>query len=196
MIKSIFYTASSLISLYSLLCFIRIILSWMPSLEYSAVGRILSNICDPFLNWFKRFPFTRIGMLDFSPILAFAVLSLGLNVFTSLAATGKFSLGIVLASLIKILWSYVSFLFNVFIIFLVIRLIYDLFSRYSYSPFWTMIDRFLNPIISWTTRTFARNRALSYRFSIILTLVFLIALRLFSEIIILKLISLILNLPF
>ena len=57
------------ISLYTTLCFVRIILTWIPGLEYSKVGQILSAICDPYLKLIKKIPLN-LGNLDFSPMLA------------------------------------------------------------------------------------------------------------------------------
>jgi YggT family protein len=178
MLKSIFFTISTLITIYSIICLVRIVLSWAPQIEYSPAGRFIAGICDPFLNWFRRFPFTRVGMVDFSPILALGTLSVGSMIFSTLASTGQISLGIIIASLVQVIWSFFSFLLTLFIIFLAIRLIYDFMNRYGYSQFWTMMDRFLNPPISYVTGIFSRGRkAFSYRTSLIITLVVTIIVR-------------------
>lgn len=177
MLQSLFYTISSLISLYSFVCIIRILMSWIPGVEYSPFGRFFSGLCDPYLNWFKKLSFTRIGMVDFSPILALGLLSVGSMTFSTLASSGRITLGIVFAGILQVIWSFFSFLLNILIIFLIIRLIYDLFNRYSYSQFWTMLDRFLNPPISKISHFFIKNKTISYRASLILTLVCILVLR-------------------
>jgi len=177
MLKSFFYTCSSLISVYSFVCLIRILLTWMPQIDQSPAGRFVAGLCDPFLNWFRRFSFTRVGMVDFSPILALGALSLGGMIFSTLASTGHITLGLILAGLVQIIWSFVSFFLNIMILFLAIRLIYDLVNRNGFSPFWTMLDRFLNHPISYVTGLFTRGRVIGYRASLILTLVFMIVLR-------------------
>lgn len=91
MLRSLLYTVSQIISLYSFLCLIRIVLSWIPSAANSSFGQILSSLCDPYLNWFRRFPFTRIGMIDFSPILALGVLSVGSDMIARIIRTGHLS---------------------------------------------------------------------------------------------------------
>jgi len=78
---------------------------------------------------------------------------------------------------VQIVWSFVSFFLNIMILFLAIRLIYDLVNRNGFSPFWTMLDRFLNHPISYVTGLFTRGRVIGYRASLILTLVFMIVLR-------------------
>lgn len=183
MIKSFFFTCSSVITLYSFVCLIRILLTWIPQFDYSPVGRFLASVCDPFLNWFRRFSFTRIGVIDFSPILALGILSVGSMAFSTLASTGRISIGIILAGLLQVVWSFFSFFLSLMILFLAIRLIYDLINRYGYSPFWTMLDRFLNHPISYVTSFFTRGRAtMSYRASLILTLIVMIVLRVGLEI--------------
>lgn len=170
-------------------------MSWMPQLEYTAPGRFIAGLCDPFLNWFRRFSFTRIGMVDFSPILALGVLSVASMVFSTLGATGKISLGIILGGLLQVVWSFFSFFLTILIVFLVIRLIYDFLHRYTYSQFWTMLDKFLNPPISRVTHFFMRGKTLGYRSSLILTLVTMIALRAGLEVLIRYLMALLYLMP-
>jgi len=53
---------------------IRIILSWFQVSPYSELASLLYRVTDPILLPFRRLPL-RIGMIDFSPILAFLILS-------------------------------------------------------------------------------------------------------------------------
>jgi YggT family protein len=67
---------ASLVKLYSILLFIRIILSWVPSLDwYRQPVRFLKEITDPPLNLARRV-IPPLGMLDLSPIVVFISLSL------------------------------------------------------------------------------------------------------------------------
>lgn len=170
MLRSLFYTASSLISLYSLLCVIRVLLSWMPEIESSQAGRLLAKCCDPYLNWFRRFSFTRIGMVDFSPVIAIGVLSVIAQVLPGIGVTGHISIGVILAGILDVVWSFFSFFLVMLIAALTTRLVYDLVNRYGYSPFWTMLDRFLNPSISRVSSFFMKGKTLPYRTALILTL--------------------------
>lgn len=196
MIQSFFSTLGSLVSIYSFICLIRILMSWIPDLEYSQAGRFIAGLCDPWLNWFRRFKFTRIGMVDFSPVLALGVLSVASMAFSTFAMTGQISIAVILSGLLQVVWSFFSFFLNILILFLVIRLIYDLVSRYSYSPFWTMLDRFLNPPIAKITAFFHSGKPLSYRMSLIVTLVTVIVLRVALTIGINALAALIRAIPF
>ena len=140
--------------------------------ETSPFGRFLSGLCDPYLNWFRRFKFSRIGMLDFSPVLALGALSVASMAFSTLASKGRITIGVLLAGLLQVIWSFFSFFLTIIVLFLFIRLIYDLMNRYGYSPFWSMMDRFLNRPISWITGIFNRTRKpMGYRASLVLTLV-------------------------
>jgi len=59
--------------LYFLLV-IRIILSWFQVSSFSEPASIIYRITDPLLLPFRKLPL-QIGMVDFSPIIAFFVLS-------------------------------------------------------------------------------------------------------------------------
>ena len=176
MMRSLLLTVRQLINAYLFLCFIKILLSWVPSAAYSSFGRVLSSICDPYLNWFRRFRFTRIGMVDFSPILSLGILSIAAQLITSVLATGTISLWAVVVSIIQLIWSFVSFILNLLIIFLIIRLGYDLFGSSNSSPFWYNLDRFLSPVIAKTTGFFQR-KPLQYRTRLVLTIILILFLR-------------------
>ena len=176
MVRSLLLTVRQIINVYLFLCFVKILLSWVPSAAYSSFGRMLSSICDPYLNWFRRFRFTRIGMVDFSPILSLGILSITAQLITSLLATGTISLWAVFVSIIQLIWSFIGFVFNLLIIFLIVRLIYDIFGSSNGSPFWYNLDRFLSPVIAKVTGFF-QKKPLQYRTRLILTIVIILLAR-------------------
>jgi yggt family protein len=176
MVRSLLLTVRQLINVYLFLCFIKILLSWVPSAAYSSFGRMLSSICDPYLNWFRRFRFTRIGMVDFSPVLSLGILSIAAQLITSLLTTGTISLWGLCVSIIELVWSFIGFMLNLLIIFLIIRLGYDLFGSSSSSPFWYNLDRFLSPVIAKVTGFFPQ-KPLQYRTRLILTILIILLLR-------------------
>lgn len=176
MVRSLLLTFRQIINAYLFLCFIRILLSWVPTAAYSSFGRMLSSICDPYLNWFKRFAFTRIGMVDFSPILSLGILSITAELISTLLATGNVSLWSIFISVVQLIWSFAGFILNLLIIFLIIRLIYDVFGSSNGSPFWYNLDRLLNPVIAKTTG-FLSRQSMRYRSRLILTLVLILLLR-------------------
>ena len=47
--------------IYSIVMVIDAILSWVPSLRDSAVGRIINRVIDPYLNIFRKGPIARLS---------------------------------------------------------------------------------------------------------------------------------------
>ena len=71
---------NNVFNLFFFLIILRIFLSWIPSLNWSAQPwQTLREVCDAYLNIFRKFipPFNG---LDFSPIIALLVLQLVQNV--------------------------------------------------------------------------------------------------------------------
>ncbi len=62
-----------MIQLYSMLIFIRILMSWFPIDPNNPVIETLCQITDPYLNIFRSIV-PPLGGLDFSPIIALVVL--------------------------------------------------------------------------------------------------------------------------
>ena len=63
--------------LYSLLIVIDAIMSWLPILSNSVVGKFLDKIVNPYLNLFQRGPFAKLAYstgIDVSPIIALFIL--------------------------------------------------------------------------------------------------------------------------
>ena len=72
---------NTLLLVYLVLIFIRILTSWIPRMPYNrylaAFLKFVSDVTDPYLNLFRRFiPMVRMGpgALDLSPIVATIVL--------------------------------------------------------------------------------------------------------------------------
>lgn len=173
MISSLFSTLGFTIKIYSYLCIIYIFLSWFGSRSNNG---FLYEICNPYLGWFRRFRFTQIGMVDFSPIIALGVLSLLSNISFQIAATRTFSiLGIVL-NLVGIVWSFFSFLLNFFIIIFIIRFVLDLSESYRRGNFADMLDRFLSPVFVQVHKL-SGGRFMSLRKQILVCLIILIIIR-------------------
>ncbi|MGP1431869.1 MAG: YggT family protein [Treponema sp.] len=176
MLYSLLTTIKQIINIYLFLCFVRILLSWVPSAAYSSFGRMLASICDPYLNWFRRFRFTRVGMVDFSPILSLGILSISADIISTILARGTISLWTVFVSIIQLIWSFFSFILNLIIVFLIVRLVYDLIGSSGNSPFWYNLDRLLNPVISKLTG-FIPPSTMRYRTRLITTIILILLLR-------------------
>lgn len=55
------YILNYAIWIYSIVMVIDAILSWVPSMRDSAVGRIINRIVDPYLNLFRKGPIERLS---------------------------------------------------------------------------------------------------------------------------------------
>jgi YggT family protein len=165
-----------LTGLYMALIFIRIMLTWFSGARYGRPVELLCLITDPYLNWFRRFPL-RAGMLDLSPIIALAVLSVANNIFEMVGRIGYITLGVILAMLLSAVWSAASFIISFFIVILVLRLIAYLTSRDVYHSFWRIIDTLSQPVIYRINRIIFRDRLVNYRMGIIVSMAVLLVLR-------------------
>jgi YggT family protein len=82
---------NTLVLVYLVLIFIRIIMSWIPRIPYNrflaGFLKFVTDVTDPYLNLFRRvLPPVRLGpgALDLSPIVATFVLIIVGNIVTSL----------------------------------------------------------------------------------------------------------------
>jgi YggT family protein len=163
MIQTVSRIFSTIITIYMLIIFVRIILTWFSGVEYGRAYHVLASLTDPYLSYFRRFSFLRIGTVDFSPIAGLIFLVILLNIFNTLAAYGRISLGIVLAIILQATWSAVSFLLTLFIILIVIRFVAWLFRANTVHPFIRTIDMLITPYLNWVHRKFFRKRFLTFQ---------------------------------
>ncbi len=77
-------TLSTFVSIYLVLMFVRILLSWFPNVNwYDPPFSILSQLTDPYLNLFRSL-IPPLGGIDFSPIIAIFVLQIAAGFLTQL----------------------------------------------------------------------------------------------------------------
>jgi YggT family protein len=145
----LFKYIATLAGLYTILCFIRVLLTWMPGMGYGGLVGMLARVCDPYLNFFRRLRFLRFGALDFSPVAALAVLGAVSNFAnTAMAGGGVLSLGRILVWVVGAAWSVVSSLLGILLILVVIRLVAHLAAPRSTFSLWYSLDRTLAPFTS------------------------------------------------
>ena len=111
LLSSVMQVVSAVLQVYMLLLIIRIVLTWVSMDHGHPVLRILHSVCDPYLNWFRRFRFLTLGSLDFSPLAALLVVNFAANLARYISMEGQVSLGIVLAILVQLIWGAASFFF-------------------------------------------------------------------------------------
>lgn len=70
-----FLFVDSAITIYSYALIVYILMSWFPGARDSQFGYFLGQLCEPYLEQFRRF-IPPIGMIDISPIAAIFTLQL------------------------------------------------------------------------------------------------------------------------
>ena len=172
---------SNIIFLYTMMCIIRMILTWFPGAEYSTFGRILSNICDPYLNIFRKLTWLRIGAFDFSA-------AIGVCVFwaaSSLIATifiSKITLGGILAAIVGLIWQIVRSVIGFLLFLLIARLIVLLVSKKSgYGTIWDSLDRAITPFIYKIVSPISRGRPMSFIKALVISILVILILAVAGE---------------
>lgn len=178
----------SILRIYSILIWVRIIFSWIKisNQQYRHEGPIMifiGKIVDPFLHLFSGVKFLRSKSLDFSPLLAFALLSIVTSLLQIYAIQGYITLAITLALIIQTIYSYIiSPFFFIFIILIVVRL----FFCYKRTPTTIVMARGIESIIggllNWVQKVFFGSKGVANRTLIVATLIFTVLLYLLFKI--------------
>jgi len=92
LVHLIFDLIGTALLIYSYALLAYILMSWIPGSRETPFGTFLANICEPYLEPFRRF-IPPLGMIDISPLVAIFALHFarlnGLNVLKSFF-TGTF----------------------------------------------------------------------------------------------------------
>ncbi|OQY39685.1 MAG: hypothetical protein B6229_03185 [Spirochaetaceae bacterium 4572_7] len=171
MVPKIFALISMLLSAYSFIIFIRILLSWI-NLRGRNRGNIMSKITgylniitDPYLNWFKRFKFTQIGALDFSAMLAIALLYFVSAITSQIALARIITISFIIKLLISTIWSLTSSIILFAIIFIIVRIVFIYLNKPS-GLFYSL-DGYLEPFVRKFSNVFTKKFT-SYKFNLII----------------------------
>ena len=167
---------TSLLGLYSLLIIARIILTWFPGTQYSKPAQVLARITDPYLDWWRRHFPLRAGVLDLSPLVAMAALSVAQTLCSAIARQGRISLGVILAVCLSALWSVAAFMLGFCVVVLVMRLFAYLTSANMYGVFWQAIDSISRPLLYRISRIIFGRKIVGYMTGIIASIAVLAAL--------------------
>lgn len=174
----IFRLLAGLVNLYSLVCFVRIIITWFPGTAFTGFGKFLSAICDPFLNLFRGIKWLRFGMIDFSPMVAIGILTALSTILGNIAMTGNIYIGGILALIVNIVWSIISSLAKFLLIVLLVRLAVMFFSKNSnyYGSIWSQLDSALSPLVFRMTNFFTNGKSSNYKSALITAIIMLLVL--------------------
>jgi len=175
---------SFFVSIYMMIVFLRVILTWFSWLRDSGIQGILARITDPYLNWFRQFTFLRIGHVDLSPMAGLGVLALVNSFLSMLALHGRITLGITLALVLQALWGLVSVIIGFLIIVLVLHFIAHLTKQSNYSRFFQVVDSISQPVLYRINRFIFKDRIINLRTSILVSIACLVALNLILRILV------------
>jgi YggT family protein len=184
-----------LVSIYMMIVFFRVIITWFSWLRDSSVQVILARITDPYLNWFRQFTFLQIGQVDLSPMAALGVLALVNRFFTMLAFHGRITIGLTLALVLQALWSLVSIILIFLIIVLTLRLIAHYTRQSSYSRFWYIVDSISQPVLYKINRSIFKDRIVHFKTSVLVSIASLIAIYMVLRILVIFLSGILVQLP-
>ncbi len=170
MVSTILGILSAIINIYTILCVISIILTWFPGAKFTAFGKFLSSICDPYLNLFSKSGKLRIGNIDFSPILAIGILSLLTTILSRITLTGRIFFGGILAAIVSLFWNLGSSLIGILTLIILVRWIVLLVKK-GYTPYdsgWNNVDAMLQKPVYKISSTFSKN-PVSYQTALLIS---------------------------
>lgn len=151
-LMSISLFLARLLEIYSFLIWIRIIMSWFrPYPRPGSFTYYIARAVDPFLNLFRSSK-ARIGMLDFSPIIAIGLLSVVQTLLSVYGRFGFLTFGIILANIIIAFWTYGV---SIFLFFSILLLIFRTIAAFTHNPMmYGMSGQFSDPISNMVRRCF------------------------------------------
>ena len=170
MIKIIFSVLSTLLNIYSFLIIIRIILTWFSHANHGRPIQLLSVITDPYLNWWRKKFNLQVGVLDISPIVAMAALSVLQTICSSIARYGSISPVVILVICLSAIWSAASFILIFCFAVLVLRFFAFITNSNMYSMFWRVIDTISRPLLYRINRIIFGNRMVKFSTGILVSI--------------------------
>lgn len=159
----LFGVLQAVVVVYLVLVVLRIIITWFRGAEHHAPTEILARVTDPYLRWFQRLRFLRVGVLDFSPAAAILVLIVAGNVLQRLAAAQRVTAGIILAQVLLVTWSAASVLVVVFMIMAVARAFIAAMRWEQGGGLLTVLDQTLQPMVTFVSRRISLGERLMER---------------------------------
>lgn len=173
-----------IVSLYSLVLLVRFLSSFFMTSHFmrSPFFQILYMLTEPYLMIF-RFRFLRIGIVDFSPILAIAFLSLLESILLGKITSFSELLLFILISF----WSTIKFFLVIIVLIIIFRLISYYAFRQTYPSLnYSYLDSFLSRFSFGLCRLFIRRGYLNYSQSLIISGFILICLGFIGDVLITK----------
>jgi len=173
--RIIFSILSTAVSIYIILIFIRIIISWFISDGESKPLDFLRYITDPYIDWWRNKLYLRLGFMDLSPLVGVAVLSILRIILYKISQSERITIGNILGLILISLWSIASFILGFCVIVLILRIIAYLTNRDIYTPFWKVIESITQPLLYETNRLIFGNRIENFLKGIIISTIIILA---------------------
>jgi YggT family protein len=192
----IFRFLAAAAGLYSLLIFIRIIISWFGDNFSGRPVDLLFRITDPYLDWWRRALNLRFGFIDLSPLAAVAFLSMFQSILGALSRFDRVTFGNILSIVLLSAWSIASFVLWFCALVIILRFIAYMTNRNIYSPFWRAVDTISQPILYRINRIFFGRRIPGYLKGIFVSIIALVVLWIAGRFIVMFLARLFSGLPF
>ncbi|MCL2763745.1 MAG: YggT family protein [Treponema sp.] len=186
--RAIFSFLAFAAGIYSILIFVRIIISWFAGNVFGKPAEILKKITDPYLNWWRKNLKLQFGSLDFSAVAAIVFLSLLQNILFTLSVSQMITIGLILAQILLSLWTIITFIIGFIMVIIILRLFAYLTNRNIYSNFWRVIDSIYQPLMYRMNRIIFGNKIAGFMKGMIISLL-LLALLMFGGRIIINLIA-------
>lgn len=176
-LANLFSIISVALNIYTIVCFAAIVVSWIPGLKFTAFGKFIYAITEPYMGFFSKKGWFRFGRLDFSPILSIGLLSILTTLFANLA--GAIASGIPLSrsfavvtlnSLITGPFQIASSLLGFLWLLLLIRWIILLATHgtTSYNSAWNSFDDMISRLTYKISQIFTK-KPISYKTSLLIS---------------------------
>lgn len=168
---------NAILTIYMILLFIRIMLTWFQGPSLGRPVEILKSITDPYLNYFRRFKFLQIGRMDFSPILGFMLIGIVQNIVQTIMTYGKITVGVIFAMIIASVWSAMSFFLLIIFLITAVRAVMYLVGANAYGRVAQSLDRMAEPLSDWVRKLLFKGKFMApNRMMLITSLSFLVVL--------------------
>ncbi len=158
-------------SLYTMLLVVNIIIKWLYPNSNGRGSRMIGQLTDPFLNFFRRFRISRIGYIDISPLLAVMTLSIINQILGRIRELGSITLGAIIAIIISSIWNVIMTLLLAVLVVAVVRYLFLMFTTNKMNSFANMCDAFFIPLSSRIASFFIKNASSSYQLNLIISII-------------------------
>ncbi|MCQ2576201.1 MAG: YggT family protein [Treponema sp.] len=169
MISFVFSFLAGVLELYSLICFIAVIITWIPGVKFTAFGRFIDSITEPYMGIFSRKGWFRIANVDLSPLVSIGILNIVSGLFSNIASSHNIFYSLFSTFVmgpLEICLSLISFLWLIIFIRWII-----LVANHGSTPYNSAWNNFDNSIMGFTYKISKiwTNKPISYQTSLLIT---------------------------